>query len=307
MNTFSQRLALCAASVALAFSGSGCAHAETPLAAQVEQAAAAGPALWVVADEDTAIYLFGTVHTMPDDVDWQSAAVHDALAGADELVTEIDLTPEAIAKIPAIALSTGMFTDGSTVRSVMSGEDRARYETALTAAGIPVESFDALEPWLASLQLVQIAYQRAGLSPERGVEKILEAAVRPGTARIALETVEGQFAIFDELPLDAQVEYLIEAAEQFDEIGPFLDRVVDQWAAGDAAGLAEMLNQSMEGDAALAERLLYARNTAWAEWIGRRLDTPGTVFMAVGAGHLAGQRSVQDELAGRGIAVRRVQ
>ena len=48
------------------------------------------------------------------------------------------------------------------------------------------------------------------------------------------------------------------------------------------------------------------RNANWAEWIDTRLDTPGTVFVAVGAGHLAGTKSVQDYLAAKDIAVTRV-
>jgi uncharacterized protein len=55
------------------------------------------------------------------------------------------------------------------------------------------------------------------------------------------------------------------------------------------------------------ELLLTNRNRAWAEWIAARLDKPGVVFMAVGAGHLAGEQSVQAQLAARGIASSRVQ
>ena len=49
------------------------------------------------------------------------------------------------------------------------------------------------------------------------------------------------------------------------------------------------------------------RNERWAEWVARRLETPGTVFVAVGAGHLAGEVSVQAMLAERGLATERVQ
>jgi uncharacterized protein YbaP (TraB family) len=56
----------------------------------------------------------------------------------------------------------------------------------------------------------------------------------------------------------------------------------------------------------VAEALLYSRNANWAEWIDTRLDEPGTVFIAVGAGHLAGAKSVQDYLAQKGITVARV-
>ena len=56
----------------------------------------------------------------------------------------------------------------------------------------------------------------------------------------------------------------------------------------------------------LYERLLTSRNANWAEWIERRLAQPGTVFVAVGAGHLAGRGSVQDQLERRGVKVTRV-
>ena len=57
---------------------------------------------------------------------------------------------------------------------------------------------------------------------------------------------------------------------------------------------------------ALYKLLISDRNKAWAEWIDSRLDKPGKVFMAVGAGHLAGRDSVQRYLKDKGIASSRV-
>ncbi len=79
-----------------------------------------------------------------------------------------------------------------------------------------------------------------------------------------------------------------------------------EWLEGDADGLAALLNEGLT-DPVLAEALLYARNDRWAEWIDTRMDSPGTVFVAVGAGHLAGAKSVQDYLTARGFTVDRVQ
>jgi uncharacterized protein YbaP (TraB family) len=53
-------------------------------------------------------------------------------------------------------------------------------------------------------------------------------------------------------------------------------------------------------------RLFSSRNANWAKWIGRRMEQPGTVFMAVGTGHLVGADSVQAQLAAAGIASARV-
>ena len=57
---------------------------------------------------------------------------------------------------------------------------------------------------------------------------------------------------------------------------------------------------------AIAEALLYNRNANWADWIENRLQEPGSVFIAVGAGHLAGEKSVQDMLAKRAYYVQRL-
>ena len=39
--------------------------------------------------------------------------------------------------------------------------------------------------------------------------------------------------------------------------------------------------------------LFVKRNSHWADWIAHRLKRPGTVFVAVGSGHLTGADSVQ--------------
>jgi len=56
----------------------------------------------------------------------------------------------------------------------------------------------------------------------------------------------------------------------------------------------------------LRDILIKQRNAAWTTWLKARLGTPGTVFVAVGAGHLAGPLSVQKMLAHQGVKVERV-
>ena len=53
--------------------------------------------------------------------------------------------------------------------------------------------------------------------------------------------------------------------------------------------------------------LLKDRNARWADWVKARLATPGTVFIAVGSGHLAGPDSVQAMLKARHVKTRRLQ
>src|SRR3546814_6830335 len=82
--------------------------------------------------------------------------------------------------------------------------------------------------------------------------------------------------------------FLIDAADNVDKIKPKLDAMVAEWLEGDADALAELMNDGLD-DHELAEALLYQRNREWAQWLEERLATPGAVFVAVGAGHLAGR------------------
>ncbi|MDN3645470.1 TraB/GumN family protein [Pontixanthobacter aestiaquae] len=276
-----------------------------PTQVAAEEVELGGPALWKVADEDTTIYLFGTVHALPKEIEWYKGSIDDALSSSDKLVTEIFMKPGTEAQAQSAFMSQGMLPEGQSLRDLLTEEQKTSYEAAMVKLGLPVASFDRFEPWLAAINLSMLPLLQAGYSPDAGVEKVLE--MKAGEIpRSALETVEFQVSVFDGLPMDSQIEFMMAAADGIDEIVPMLDSMVDEWVEGDAAGLAGLMNQGLT-DPALAEALLYARNRTWAEWIDARLDTPGTVFVAVGAGHLAGERSVQDALATRGIASTRVQ
>ncbi len=263
--------------------------------------------MWKVADEDTTIYLFGTVHILPDDIQWKTDLVRNALASSGTLVTEIDMTDEAMAKMGPMVQNLAMLPEGESLRDLLTAEQRVSYEAALAKMGMPANALDPIEPWFAALTLVNVAYAKNGMNPELGVETVLEAAAAPDAKRDALETLEFQFALFDGLPMDQQIAYLMETADEIDEVGPVLDKMIAEWAEGDPDGLAVLMNEAFAENPGLAERLLYARNANWAVWIDDRMDAPGTVFVAVGAGHLAGEKSVQDYLGERGFTVTRVQ
>jgi uncharacterized protein YbaP (TraB family) len=291
-------LAMFAASPALADN-----HAATETAA-APATTGTGPALWKVADEDTTIYLFGTVHVLPKELEWYDATIATALKGSDMIVTEIKMDKASEAELQELSMKLGLLPPGTTLRSLLTPEQTATYEAGLAKLGAPPEAFEPVKPWLAGLTLSLLPLMQQGYDPNSGVEKILlaKAGTKP---QGALETAEFQLGIFDNMPTEAQVAFMMEAVEGMDEIKPMLDRMVAEWAEGDAAELANIMNEGMT-DPAVAEALLYSRNANWAEWIDTRLDEPGTVFIAVGAGHLAGAKSVQDYLAQKGITVARV-
>lgn len=285
----------------------GCAGsvAEPPLVAAAAPAPVpipSGPALWKLSDADTTIYLFGTVHALPDGAEWYDARIERAFAASDELVTEIDMAASASAA--GNFAEAAQLSRGRNLRELMSFENRAQYENALTALGVPVEALDPVEPWYAALNITMLPLIQSGFNSDSGVDHVL--TVRGADKRrAALETVEEQVALFDGLPMEAQLALLDGAVEGVDSTVATLEAMVESWLKGDAEGLAAQMNADMD-DPALFQRLLYDRNARWVDWIETRMETPGTVFIAVGAGHLAGAGSVQDLLGSRGREVERV-
>lgn len=282
------------------------ASSPAPTVAQQQPVQRTGPALWKVADEDTTIYLFGTVHALPKDTEWYGGPIESALAGADELITEI---PASAAQDPAaqqMVMSKALLPQGETLRDRLSEEDRASFEAALGTLGMPPAAFDPFEPWFAGMNLGVLPLMREGYSAESGVEAMIEKLAPADAKRAGLESLDDQINLFDGLPEDSQIAFLMVAADNIDQIAPLMKRMITEWLEGDADGLAELMNQGL-ADPVLADALLYDRNARWADWIDARLDEPGTVFLAVGAGHLAGSRSVQDYLASRGLTVTRIQ
>ena len=313
MKNLKHSLAAAASGLALLFAtGAQAQQQTTPTLVEdtrvaVEEVELSGPALWKVSDEDTTIYLFGTVHVLPKDKVWLSPTIDSALDSSDSLVTEIVMTPDMTSTMQALVMQIGTLPEGETLRGKLDEQELAAYDAAMTKLGLPVAAFDRYEPWMATLNLSMLPLLQQGYSPEAGVEKVLEGEADTALSREGLETIEYQLGIFDNLPEDAQIDYLIETAGMIDEIKPMLDLMVEEWLEGDADALAALMNEGMAETPILAEKLLYERNANWAEWIDARMDEPGTIFIAVGAGHLAGTKSVQDLLEQRDIQVVRVQ
>ncbi len=283
------------------------------------EASAGGPALWRVTDEDTTIYLFGTIHILPEGLDWLKPTVEQALVNSDQFVSEVDTSqipdydpstgappPPELMEIAQMQMGLAQLTTGGTIRDLMTEENRAEYEAAMTGFGLPEAAFDGFEPWFASMTLGQLAFMKAGLDMSNGVERQLDGLIE-GKERAAFETVAQQMGFFDSIPMESQLVMLDESIEGMGDMDALFSAMVTEWIEGDPEGLAAVLNDEMQADPMLYDILLTQRNTAWAGWIDDRMDQPGTVFIAVGAGHLAGESSVQDLLAERGLTAERVE
>ncbi|WP_298397125.1 TraB/GumN family protein [Sphingobium sp.] len=275
-------------------------------AAEARPAATATPALWQVKDADTTIWLFGTVHVMKPGIDWFDGKVKAAFDGSDELVLEI-IEPDDPGAMGATMAQMALAKDGVKLSDRLEPEARSKYQAAMDANALPWRTFDMFNPWMSGMALSVAPLEKLGYSNQLGAEKILRKAAQDAGKKVsALETVEQQVGFFAGLPMEQQVEFLTATVDGLPEMEKEFADLLTYWQAGQPDKLAKSMNESLETTPELAQVLLTGRNANWAKWIKTRLDQPGSAFIAVGAGHLAGKGSVQDQLKALGIRARRV-
>ncbi len=270
-------------------------------------AGAARPGLWKIADADTTIYLFGTIHVLPPKYQWRTAAFNKVAAKADTLVLEVaDLDDRAktAETFTRLAVSPGL----PPVLERVSADKRAGLKDMIDKSGFPPAALDKFESWAVAITLAGGMLSGLDLSPDDGVERNLAAEFKAAKKPlIGLETSEGQLSLFDKLPESAQRTFLASMVDQ--KIDPLTEfnTMLGAWAKGNDKAIAVSFDDELRLSTELTDVLIRKRNASWTKWIEQRLRTPGTVLIAVGAGHLAGSESVQTMLKADGYKVSRVQ
>jgi len=266
---------------------------------------AATPAIWMVKDADTTIYLFGTIHLLPPNVDWKTGPVQRAYDSSKEVVLEI---PEpAAATMQQVMMAKGLDPSGKPLTQKLTPAERPRYEAGMAKLGLPLAQFEPMRPWLAATVVSVTSVVKQGWDPNSGVErKVTAAAKQDGKPISGVETFEQQLDYLAGMPEPLQIRFLMSAVDDLDKVSVQSKAMLDAWMAGQPERLGAVLNSDLDKVPELRARLLQQRNARWATWIEQRLKQPGTVFMAVGAGHLAGADSVQAYLARDGIKAVRI-
>ena len=238
----------------------------------------ADPAMFVVRDADTTVYIFGTFHALDGQSDWFNDAVRDAFDRSGELVLET--------VIPEVReVSEPTFSEGSR-------------EHLRSLSVTPSASF------LATTRMAINAGRSQGMQVAKGADMVLRRAAESEGKRIeGLETLESQFLMFSRMPAAAAPPPRAGTPVEnpMDNLSKAMAEMQAAWKRGDQHVFVHMLDQLRRSSPDTYRMMFTERNARWADWIAGRMQTPGTVFVAVGAGHLAGKDSLLVRLAEQGI------
>lgn len=270
----------------------------------------AHPALWQVSDPDTTIYLFGTIHLLPDSLKWRTAKFDQAVESSQQLVVETIVDQQNPAAVQQAMFSLGVKPGLPPIASRIPKAKVPKMRAYLAKAGIPEKGLDRMETWLAWLTLVSTEFKDMGLKGKDGPEEILRQQFLSEHKPIGqLETPTEQFGFFAKLPEAAQRKLFVDQIDggPNDDTQGAYDQMLSPWKRGDVKSMAVAFNRDLTKSPELKAALLEQRNANWARWVEQRLGQPGTVFVAVGAGHLAGKDSVIARLQADGYKVTRLQ
>lgn len=252
------------------------------------------PALWVLSDADTTIYLFGTFHALDERTDWFARSVRAAFDSADELVLEtiVPTDPaELFAMLRRHSLAAPMVAGAPVVGGPVVGNARGSFAATAGQA--------------------MAASRSAGLTVERGADAVLRRiADAQGKPIDGLESFDVQLAMLAALPVAAAVPHTVFPRAAAPARPPDTKRMLldmrSAWKRGDASSFANVLGSLEAQSPTTYQRMFVDRNNHWARWIAERMERPGTVFVAVGTGHLIGRDSVQRKLNHHGFTATRI-
>ena len=277
----------------------------TPLAAR---APAAKPALWKVADKDTTIYLFGTIHLLPKGTEWRTAKFNKAAASSSTLVVETIIDEANPAAAIGAMMKLAVSPNLPPILDRVVPDKRPALAAMIARSGMPAGVLDKLETWAGGMILLGVTFKDLGLEPSSGVETALRSEFKTAAKSIdQLETNAEQFGFFDTLPEGAQRKFLESVTDDPAKGRAMFTEMLNVWTRGDVKAMGDSFNRELKDSPELRENLLRKRNANWNGWVQRRMQQPGTVFVAVGAGHLAGSDSEINMLEKSGYKVKRVQ
>ena len=282
------------------------AAAFTPLVAKTP--APAKPAMWVLSDVDTTIYLFGTIHLLPKGTQWRTPTFDKAATSASDLVVETMIDEANPASAAAVMMKLAVNPNLPPLLDRVPADKRAALAGVVAQSGVPMAVLDKLETWAGAFILLGVTMKSLGLDPGSGVEHSLKSEFVAAKKPVGqLETNAEQFGFFDTLPEKDQRLMLDRVLRNADANRQQFVAVLAAWLRGDPDAVITNESDNILASPVIRDALLDGRNRNWAVKIAKLVDRGDNAFVAVGAAHMAGKGGVPTLLQTIGYKVERVQ
>lgn len=276
------------------------------------------PAIWELSDEDTTIYLFGTVHLLPPGFRWRSPALDAIIKDVDALVLEgTDAENTRIMTAMASKLES-MQVARRPISAQLPPRLRGKWRKFVASTGQDFSTTDNAPVYFGIMGFMMSGGEELVSQYEYGVESVLEAEFAQSERPVT--SIENFAQILMSLYRASDEQAVRDLATELDQWtgkGPmfpgFIPPEPEEYWAMEHAWAKGILDEDFNlgfGDGKLGKtfnRIILAdRNRQWARWLDARLDEPGKILLAVGAGHFEGPDLVLAMLQERGLKAKRI-
>lgn len=261
--------------------------------------------LWKISDDEGLQgYLVGSVHLVKEDIYPLNKAYQQAFEKSDIVGFEINFDSAQV-KSRSLIPKLGFYPEEQSLQENISPDTYKLLQQRLDSLGLPSARFNRMEPWLVSITVPVIQLQQAGYSGQSSIDShFYEKAVKAGKERMAFETAEFQYRLFDNLSPELQEKYLKYSLQEASENLNDFDEMMSAWKTGDAQKLDELIQGSMqEVSGVLYEKLVVERNKNWIPKMEQAMAGSKIPMFVVGAGHLVGPQSVNALLEAKGYRI----
>ena len=269
----------------------------------------AHPAMWLAEDDDSKVYLFGSIHVLPEGVRWYTPAIARAFENAEELVIESKADDsEGDMEMSDYIDARALLPEGQTLDELLSPADYARLQELVTILELDEYRISRMQPWLLRIVLTNEIFEHSGMQRTLGVDNLFEQSALRNEMKIsALETPREAMMTLAEYPLEVQVRQLSESLNKTageSENGDFSGLLLS-WAMGDIDRNARLIAASMSP--LTYRNVVVDRNRKWLPRLEGYLAKPQQTMVVVGNAHLVGKGNLIDMLKHRGHTVSRIQ
>lgn len=245
-------------------------------------------------------YLFGTIHMLCSNDIQLSDSLKSAISRSDRVYLELDMDNF----IEMLSVVNKMKMNGdTTLADLLTEEEYTKVKNFFTSQRslIPFSMLETYKPMLAASTMMQASFD---CDDPIAMEQLVMQEAKKVRKRIkGLETMAFQISIFDSIPYRLQAKQLVKYIEEYDKKDDkSFEELSQAYRNQELTRLEQLTLQEDAGIQNFTEILLYNRNTDWVQKMNKYMKEE-SIVVAVGAGHLPGERGVINLLRKAGYKV----
>jgi uncharacterized protein YbaP (TraB family) len=242
-------------------------------------------------------YLFGTIHMLCADDAGLSSNMKNIISSCDEVYFEVDM--DNLFEMMG-ALGKMKMKGDTTLRDLLTEAEYKKVKKYFDDKGsmLPFSMLETYKPILAASTLEQGALPCDNTAIMEQV--IMQEAKKSDKKISGLETMSYQAGVLDSIPYALQAKQLLSYIDSAEN--KQLKELFAAYNNQDLKKLEELMVETDPGMAGFTDILLYHRNRNWVERL-KTLLINKSLLIAVGAGHLPGEKGVINLLRKEGYIV----